>query len=655
MLQQRMGKHNWIGIGLAALLLLSLAACGGATAVESANTTAPVALLTATPGNSGTVPFKVRLSASASKAGSGTISRYDWDTDGDGSFDVSDGSSAIDWTYDTAGSYIASVRVTDTGGRSSSASLTLRANTAAGGPGTGNPDPTPNAADSPNPPTARLTASPRTGPVPLTVLLDASDSFDSDGSIRSFEFDRDGNGSYDWKGNASTVQFIYPEIGDFTVKVRVEDNGGNTSVASMQISVLKAGTGGGGGTVGGGNPGAATTPVAKLTVTPGTSGEIPLSVKFDASASTDPDGTIATYEFDPDGDGSYDVSGSSPTLNWTYEQAGSYEARARVIDNDGNSALLTVIISALAPGQTGETSSIAPTLRLTVRPGTTGPAPFEVEFDASDSEDEDGTISKYEFNADGTGGFEKSGTAAKYTHIYEMAGEYEATVRATDDDGNTAEVHVTITVEPPFDPNNEPPVARLELDPAFNGNAPFAVRLDGSSSEDPDGSIVKYEFDANGDGIVDYSGPSSSYDYTYPSAGQFEAWMRVTDNGNRSSIAVVTVVISGNTGGGGNGGGGTDPPDDGNYDPIAVMFVDPVFGKAPMTVEFDAGPSLDIDGTIVKYKWEIDGKGPFPQGPLGDPKVVTVTFTEPGNYWAKLTVTDDEGATGSLSMLAIVQ
>ncbi|MCB1186581.1 PKD domain-containing protein [bacterium] len=654
--EERSGMKGLLTVLLLGLLLAASCGGGGSTAVDAANTSSPVAVLTANPGSSGAAPFRVSFNAASSRSSNGTIARYDWDTNGDGSFEVSDGSATLDWTYQDGGSYKASVKVTDTGGRSATATMSISVSGGTTGGNTGGNttggNANQNAAGSPNPPTARLTASPRTGPAPLKVTLDASESFDSDGSIVGYEFDRDGDGSYDWKGNSPTVQFTYPDVGDYTVKVRVEDNGGNKSVASMQVSALKASEPG---PVTGPNPGSATTPVASLTVTPATSGEIPFSVKFDASGSTDPDGTIETYEFDPDGDGTYDYSGPSAKYDYTYSTAGNYEARARVIDNDGNSSLLTVIMHALAPGQTGEETQVAPTLRLTVRPGTTGPAPFEVEFDASASDDEDGTITKFQFDTDGDGSYEANGTASKFTYTYENPGDYTARVRATDNDGNTAEVSVMITVELPFDPNNEPPIARLELDPAFNGNAPFAVRLDGSSSEDPDGSIVKYEFDANGDGVVDYSGPNSSYDYTYASAGQYDAWMRVTDNGNRSSIATVSVVISGNTGDPNDPNDPNDPPDDGNYDPIAVMFVDPVFGKAPLTVEFDAGPSLDIDGTVVKYKWEIDGKGPFPQGPLGDPKVVTVTFDTPGNYWAKLTVTDDEGGTGSLSMLVIVQ
>lgn len=525
--------------------------------------------------------------------------------------------------------------------------------------GGSNSNPTANAVNSPKPPNARLTATPRTVTEGQTILLDASASTDPDGSIVGYEFDRDGDGDYETETSKSSVSFMYPNAGEFTAKVRVKDNGGNKSVASYQVSVLKPGSGGttGGGPVGGTNPGVDKTPVARLSATPGTTGQIPFSVTFSASASTDPDGSIVTYEFDPDGDGTYQSKGTAKTSSYTYKIAGEFEARVRVIDNDGNSAVQTLIITALAPGQTGgggTTTKVAPTLSLTVRPGTSGSAPFEVEFDASASVDADGTIVKYEFDADGAGGFEKSGAVSKYTYTYNTAGNFTAKVRVTDNDGNSAEASVAIKVEPPFDPNNAAPIARLDVKPKSSGVAPFKAVLDGSSSTDADGTIVKYEFDADGDGVIDKSGPDSSIEYTYAVAGQYEVWMRVTDNGNRTSIATATLAISDDTGGGTTGGGTTDPPDDGNYSPIAIMLASKLYGSAPLEVEFKAGLSLDIDGTITRWEWDIDGQGPFPQGPLGDPKTIVVTFTTPGTYWAKLTVTDDEGATASLSLPVIV-
>src|SRR5262249_26320107 len=73
-------------------------------------------------------------------------------------------------------------------------------------------------------------------------------------------------------------------------------------------------------------------PIATLSRTPD-EGCVPLTVTFDGSPSTDPDGDgIASYQFDF-GDGSPDVVQAWPTVEHTYTVAGDYAARLRVTDS----------------------------------------------------------------------------------------------------------------------------------------------------------------------------------------------------------------------------------------------------------------------------------------------------------------------------------
>ncbi len=98
-------------------------------------------------------------------------------------------------------------------------------------------------------------------------------------------------------------------------------------------------------------------PVASLSATP-LSGSAPLDVSFDASASLDPDGSIADFSWDFDGDGLYDQStGSSPFAAATYTVPNAYNAVVRVTDNDGASATDSVTINVTDPG--GSPTSLA--------------------------------------------------------------------------------------------------------------------------------------------------------------------------------------------------------------------------------------------------------------------------------------------------------
>ena len=64
-------------------------------------------------------------------------------------------------------------------------------------------------------------------------------------------------------------------------------------------------------------------------------------ITFDASGSVDPDGTIDTYEWDFNGNGSFDQSSTSPMADYTYTSPGSYNVTLRVIDSAAISSNLT--------------------------------------------------------------------------------------------------------------------------------------------------------------------------------------------------------------------------------------------------------------------------------------------------------------------------
>src|SRR5207244_10741567 len=83
-------------------------------------------------------------------------------------------------------------------------------------------------------------------------------------------------------------------------------------------------------------------PTAALTVTP-SSGTEPLSVRADASGSSDPDGTIVSYRFDF-GDGT--VVGPQPGTMATHTYAaGNWTASVLVTDSGGATATKSVAVA----------------------------------------------------------------------------------------------------------------------------------------------------------------------------------------------------------------------------------------------------------------------------------------------------------------------
>ena len=81
-------------------------------------------------------------------------------------------------------------------------------------------------------------------------------------------------------------------------------------------------------------------PTASFTATP-TSGVTPLVVSFNASTSSDSDGSIISYAWDFK-DGS---TGTGQTINHTFSSTGSYNVKLTVIDNEGATDLTTKTIT----------------------------------------------------------------------------------------------------------------------------------------------------------------------------------------------------------------------------------------------------------------------------------------------------------------------
>jgi serine protease AprX len=144
-------------------------------------------------------------------------------------------------------------------------------------------------------PLASLVSSVLSGAAPLSVVLDASGSVDVDGTVVSYRWDVDGDGDEDAVTGGPTLPWTYGP-GVWSPAVRAVDDDG---LASAPVSVEVRSS----------NP-----PVAAARA-PGKakSGTV---VTFDASSSSDPDGSIVSWTF-TFGDGTSVVS-SSPVVRHAY-------------------------------------------------------------------------------------------------------------------------------------------------------------------------------------------------------------------------------------------------------------------------------------------------------------------------------------------------
>ena len=97
--------------------------------VSSGENVAPTVALAAN-ATSGIIPFAVSFSATASDS-DGTIQSYEWDFDGDGTYDQNTGTtSTASYTYTVAGTFVATVRVTDNSNAQTTDNISITAQVA---------------------------------------------------------------------------------------------------------------------------------------------------------------------------------------------------------------------------------------------------------------------------------------------------------------------------------------------------------------------------------------------------------------------------------------------------------------------------------------------------------------------------------------------
>ena len=140
-----------------------------------------------------------------------------------------------------------------------------------------------------------------------------------------------------------------------------------------------------------------------------------------------------------------------------------------------------------------------------------------VQFDASNSFDPDGRITRYQWNF-GDGSLATGRTAF---HSYRSPGSYNVTLTVTDNRGATSSTRQRINVQRP---SNQAPTASFSMSPS-NPTTGQSVRFT-SNSFDPDGSIQQERW-SFGDGSQAFGSPVL---HTYNRSGTFNVTLTVTDN-----------------------------------------------------------------------------------------------------------------------------
>jgi YD repeat-containing protein len=561
---------------------LSPATVAGHYAVAAHNN-APEPSFTASP-NPALTNSTVTFDASASKDPEGAVTKYEWDLDGNGTYETNTGATpTITRSYSIPGDHTIGLRVTDDEGATATTTRTLTIENQL--------------------PVATFTASPNPVLSGVNTTLNASASSDPDGSIVKYEWDLDGNGTFETDTGATATKVTsYATPGERIVGLRVTDNSGATTTTTRTVTVENR------------------APSASFTATPNPalSGA---TVSFDASASSDPDGSIAKYEWDLDGNGTYETdTGTTPTASRSYPSAAELTVGLRVTDNSGATTTTTRALTI---------QNRLPSASFTASPNPV-PTGTSTTLDASASSDPDGTVTKYEWDLDGNGTYEtSSGAVPTTTTSYPTSGNRTVGLRVTDNNGGTATTTRTLTIQ------NRPPAPSFTATP--NPVSPnVSTSFDASASSDPDGTIAKYEWDLDGNGTYETNtGTTKTTSRTYTSEGTVTVGLRVTDNNGATETTTRSLVVQ-------------------NQPPIASFTATPNPVNTNTTVSFNASASSDPGGSISKYEWDLDGNGTFETN-TGTTKTTSRSYSTPGEIVVGLRVTDNKGLQTTTTRTITVQ
>jgi len=488
---------------------------------------APVAQFSAEP-TSGDAPLTVKFT----DASSGSISGYAWDFDNDGVIDSTEQSPLH--IYPLAGSYAVNLTVTGPGGSDAEvkpALITVSEPLAK--------------------PVANFTADPLQGTVPLEVqFTDAST-----GSIVSWAWDFENDGSID--NVEQSPRHVFTAPGVYTVSLKVTNAAGSDTITrAALITVMEK------------------APVAQFSAEP-LAGTVPLKVNF-----TDASSDAASYFWDFENDGVIDSTEKNP--EHVYTLAGTYTVNLTVANGAGSASEIKAgYITAI---------SAAPIANFTANV-TDGKSPLAVRF--TDLSIGDGISAwAWDFESDGT----IDSAEQNPEFVFAQAGAYNVTLTVTGASGSdamTREQYITVTM-------NEP-VAEFSANQT-SGYAPLTIGFTDASA----GSVESWAWDFQDDGVVDSMEQNPVF--TYLSAGNYTVNLTVANAGgsNRSvradyisvrNVPAPVVDFSANLTAG--------------YAPLTVQFTDESKGTGLISWSWDFNNDGIVDSTAQNPVYTFATKGNY--------------------------------------------
>ena len=336
------------------------------------------------------------------------------------------------------------------------------------------------------------------------------------------------------------------------------------------------------------------------------------------STASDPDNDPLTYNWTITPSTGYTLTdGTSATATFSATTLGTYTVTLTVTDPSGATATATSSIVVYNRQPTATPSADE-------GPSQYAGATFHLHANANDPDSADTLSYTWTLDAHPTGAYTLTGadTANPVLTTSTSPGDWNFTLTVTDGNPSNGTLIVPFTVTTT---NSTLPTAAFTFTPD-NALPNTTIQFTDHSSESPPGTIISWNWTfGDGSGSTDQNAT-----HAYTAAGNYTVTLTITDNGGNTAQATQTVHV--------------------NAAPSASFTVSQQTVVGQQTVVTVASTSRDPDGSITAYAWTLAG----PTGSkatLNSSTSATSGFTAdvPGTYTVTLKVTDNNGATDSVS------
>lgn len=255
-----------------------------------------------------------------------------------------------------------------------------------------------------------------------------------------------------------------------------------------------------------------------------------------------------------------------------------------------------------------------------------GEIPLGVQFDASDSADPDGQITRYEWDFNEDGDFSDA-EGVKVSYKFEKIGKYKVALRVTSSLGDYTIVEKEIVAKEARRP--EAVITVVDAPSAYLTNVQYVFKADKSTS--PKGKIEGYSWDFGDGSKVE---TTATVAHAFTKEGNFEVVLKVTDEVEEEGTTKLNITVGAPQG---------TPKPIIKTDPAVAEGATVIQGNIPFAVAFDASGTTDSDNNIVDYKWDFNGD----EVDDGFGQKVAHTYNLEGTYTVTLTVVDADGNEGT--------